>query len=148
MATEILLMADVEDLGVEGDVVTVADGFARNFLFPKKLGAKVTPATQRQLVKLREKREVRRKAEREEANRKAEKLSGVSCTIPVKTAEDKMYGSVTVADILAALKLQGIELDKHSVKIDKPIKELGVYDITVSLDKEVETTIKVWVVEE
>lgn len=149
MSIEVLLMSDVRDLGDEGDVVTVADGYARNYLFPKKLGAVVTEATRRQLAKIRETREAERKEQLAVAGEKAKKLSGVSCTIAVKTDdEDKMYGSVTAVDIAEALKAQGVEVDKHDLVLDKPIKELGVFDVNVKLDKEVEAAVKVWVVEE
>lgn len=149
MAIEVLLMADVSDLGEEGDVVNVADGYARNYLFPKKLAAVVTSATQRQLVKMREQREASRAARKKEAMARAEKLAGVSCTIAVKTdTEDKMYGSVTAGDIIEALKAQGVELEKNALLLEKPIKELGVFDVNVKLDKEVDAVIKVWVVEE
>lgn len=149
MAIEVLLMADVSDLGEEGDVVNVADGYARNYLFPRKLAAVVTSATRRQLVKMREQREATRAARKKEAMARAEKLTGVSCTIAVKTDdEDKMYGSVTAADIIETLKAQGVELEKNALLLEKPIKELGVFDVNVKLDKEVEAVIKVWVVEE
>ena len=85
MATEVFLMADVADLGVEGDVVTVADGYARNYLIPKQLGAPVTDATRRRLAKIQREREVAREANLAEARKLATKLSGVSVTIPMKT---------------------------------------------------------------
>ena len=92
MSTEVLLMSDVKDLGNEGDIVTVADGYARNFLFPKKIGATVSDATRRQLAKNQVVREAERATLVAEARERAEKLSGVSCTIAVKTDdEDKMY---------------------------------------------------------
>lgn len=149
MATEVLLMADVKDLGAEGDVVTVADGYARNYLFPKSIGAPVTEATRRRLAKLRAEREAEEKAALESARQAARRLEGVSCTIPVKTGEDdKLYGSVTAANIVDALKPQGIELDRHSLMLEHPIKDLGVFDVPVKLHPEVEATVKVWVVEE
>lgn len=149
MSTEVLLMSDVKDLGNEGDIVTVADGYARNFLFPKKIGATVSDATRRQLAKNQVVREAERATLVAEARERAEKLSGVSCTIAVKTDdEDKMYGSVAAKDILEALKAQGVEIDKTSLQLEHPIKELGVFDIQVKLDKDVEAAIKVWVVEE
>jgi large subunit ribosomal protein L9 len=149
MATEVLLMADVADLGSEGEVVTVADGYARNFLFPKSMAAPVTDATRRRLAKIREDREAAREAEMRAASELEARLEGVSCTIAVKTGDDeKMYGSVTPADIVEALKNQGIELDKQSLVLDKPIRELGVFDVEVRLHSEVRTAVKVWVVEE
>ncbi len=149
MTKEVFLMADIEDLGSEGDVVTVADGYARNFLLPKQLAAPVTDATRRRLVKIKEEREANRQAEVEAATAKAAKLSGISCTIMVKAGEDgQLYGSVAAADIAKALEDQQLDVDKGSIKLDEPIKELGVFDISIALDHGVEATIKVWVVEE
>jgi len=149
MAKEVLLMADVADLGVEGDVVTVADGYARNFLLPRKLAAPVTEATRRRLAKIRAEREELRCKAVAEAGALAEKLSGVSCTIAVKTSEeDKLYGSVSAADIVASLKEQGVDLDRQALVLESPIKELGIFEVPVKLDPEVECTLKVWVVEE
>lgn len=149
MAKEILLMADVADLGSEGDVVSVTDGYARNYLLPRKLGAPVTDATRRRLVKIREEREAGKKAELEAAKARAGKLANVSCTIAVQTGEDdKMYGSVSDAQIADALKEQGVEIDRHALVLDDPIKELGVFDVAIKLHPEVEASIKVWVVEE
>jgi len=148
MAIEVFLMADVPDLGVEGDVVTVANGYARNYLLPRDLAAPVTDATRRQLAKLQREREAARKADLETAQARVARIENASCTIPVKADEGKLYGSVTTADIAAALASQGVELDRDTLQLEAPIKELGVYDISVRLHPEVETTIKVWVVEE
>jgi len=149
MATEVILMADVANLGAEGDVVTVSDGYARNYLFPRKLAAPVTEATRRRLAKIRIEREAARRMQLEKARELAARLAKVSCTIPVKAAEnEKLYGSVTAADIAEALKKQDIEIDRHCLVLDSPIKALGIYDVKVKLHPEVETSIKVWVVEE
>lgn len=149
MSVEVFLMAEVKDLGVEGDVVRVAEGFARNFLFPKKLGAPVTEATRRKLAKIQVDREANKKQSLLDASKKATELAGVSVTIAVKVAEgERLYGSIGVADILEAIKKQGIELSKSSLVLEEPIKELGVYDIPVKLHPEIETTVKVWIVEE
>jgi len=142
-------MADVADLGSEGDVVAVADGYARNYLLPRKLAAPVTEATRRRLARIRAEREEARRKAVESAGALSKKLTGVSCTIAVKTSEDdKLYGSVSAADIVEALKEQGIELDRHALVMESPIKELGIFEIPVRLDPEVETALKVWVVEE
>jgi large subunit ribosomal protein L9 len=149
MTKEVLLMADVKDLGDEGDVVHVADGYARNYLLPQQLAAPVTDATRRRLVKIKEEREAKKQAEIQAATTKAGKLSGVSCTITVKAGEDgQLYGSVSAAEVAKALEDQKIEIDKNSIQLDAPIKELGVFDVAVALDHGVEATIKVWVVEE
>ena len=149
MAKEVFLMADVADLGAEGDVVTVADGYARNYLLPKGLAAPVTEATRRQLAKIQRDRNAQEKAELEAAQQMVAKLNDVSCTITVKTADDeKLYGSVTAGDIADALKEQGLDIDRHSLILEAPIKELGVFDVGVKLHRDAEATIKIWVVEE
>lgn len=149
MATEVFLMADIPDLGSEGEVTTVSDGYARNYLFPQKLATAVTPAAQAQLEKLRRDREEARQKQIMAATDLAASLAGVSCTIPVKTGDDdKLYGSVTASDIADALQEQGVELDRHTLEMDGPIKDLGVFEIPVRLHAEVEASVKVWVVEE
>ena len=149
MTLEVLLMAEVADLGSEGDVVTVADGYARNYLLPKKLAAPVTEATRRRLVKIQADRDADLKAQLESARTRAAQLEKASCTITVKTGEDdKMYGSVGVSDIVSAFQEQGVELDKNALVLEKPIKELGVFDVRVQLHPDVDASVKVWVVEE
>jgi large subunit ribosomal protein L9 len=149
MAMEILLMADVAGLGAQGDVVKVADGYARNYLIPKSIGAPVTEATRRRLAKLQKDREKTRESELRAAREQAARLEKVSCTLSVKTGEDeKMYGSVTVTDIVDALKQQGIEIDKHKILLEQPIRELGVFDIGVKLHPDVKASVKLWIVEE
>lgn len=149
MATEVLLMSDVSGLGSEGDVVTVADGYARNFLLPRKLGAPVSEATRRQLAKVREVRQQEKADAVAVARSAAERLSDASCTIAVRVGEEeRLYGSVTAGDIANALQGQGIEIDRHTIDMEHPIKELGVFDVPVRLHPEVEATVRVWVVEE
>jgi large subunit ribosomal protein L9 len=149
MSVEVLLIADVKDLGVEGDIVKVADGHARNYLFPQNLGAPVTEATKRKLAKMQGERENKKKLDLLGASEKATELANLSVTIAVKVAEgEKLYGSIGVGDIAAAIAKQGVELDKSTLVIEEPIKELGVYDIKVQLHPEIETTVKVWIVEE
>jgi large subunit ribosomal protein L9 len=149
MVTEVLLMTEVADLGAEGDVVKVSDGYARNYLLPGKLAAPVTEATRRKLAKLRQVREVEKAATLGAAKEAAARLEKVSCTIPMKSAgEGKLYGSVTTADIVANLKNQGIEVAKNSIVLDAPLKDLGVFNVKVILHPEVEATLRVWVVEE
>ena len=149
MAKEVLLMTDVENLGKEGDVVTVSEGYARNYLLPRKLAAPVTEATRRRLAKFQREREQTREATLAANQALAAKLQNVTCTIAVKTGEgERLYGSVAATDILRALKEQGFELDRHAVVLEHPLKELGVFDVPVKLHPQVETTIKVWIVEE
>lgn len=149
MATEVMLMSDVKGLGKEGDVVRVADGYARNYLIPKKLAAPVTEATRRLLEKKRKEREAQMAAARAAAEKLAAQLEATSCTIQVRTGESgKLFGSVTSLQIVEALKAQGIELDKHQIELAEPLRELGVFNVPVKLDAGVQTSLKVWIVEE
>lgn len=149
MSIEMILMQDVKDLGVAGQVVKVADGYARNFLVPNKLAAPVTESTRRQLAKLQVQREAEKKAAREKAVTLAAAIQKGSYTISMKVGEgDKLFGSVTSHEILKALSAQGFELDKHAVELENPIKELGMFEVKVKVHPEVEALIKVWVVQE
>ncbi len=149
MSIEVLLMSDVPDLGKAGAVVKVADGYARNFLLPRGLAAPVTPAAMRRLEKLRKEREQLAKLQIAEAHAKASKLDGVSVTIRAKTIDgEKLYGSVTVAEIVAALSAQGVNVDRSQVELAEPLKQTGAVDLTVRLHPEVAATIKVWIVKE
>lgn len=149
MSIEVILMADVKGLGAEGDVVKVADGHARNYLLPNNLAAPVTDATRRQLEKKRKEREARLAADRAAAEELAAKMAQVSCTITVKTGGDgKLFGSVTTGHVAAALKAQGVELDKNQIELPDAIRELGVFNVPVNLDAGVKATVKIWVVEE
>lgn len=149
MTRELILMADVDGLGLEGQIVKVSDGYARNYLIPRKLGVAVTQAALKRLEKNRLEREGRQKKDRESAETLARSLEQISCTIPVKVGEnEKLYGSVTVADIAEALKAQGVEMDKRRILLADPIRELGVYTVKIRLHPEVEAALKVWVVGE
>jgi large subunit ribosomal protein L9 len=149
MAIEVFLMKDVPNVGTEGQVVSVSDGYARNFLFPRKMAAPVTKAAVAKLAKLKQARDIEKQAILDAARRMVDRLSNVSCTIAVKTSgQDKLYGSVTAVEIAENLKTQGVELDRHIIMLENPIKELGMYNVPVKLHPEVETTLKVWVVEE
>lgn len=149
MSRELILMADVEGLGLEGAKVKVSDGYARNFLIPRKLAVPITQAALKRLEKNRLARELRQQKDRESAQALVASLEKVSCTIAVKVGEnDKLFGSVTIQDIADNLKAQGLELDKRKIHLGEPIRELGVYSIKIKLHPEVETALKVWVVGE
>lgn len=149
MSTEILLLSDVENLGKAGDVVKVADGYARNYLLPKDLAAPVSQHALRRLEKLRKEREELSRIQMAEAKDKAAKLANVSVTIRAKTVDGtRLYGSVAAADIVAALEEGNkITVDKSQVQLNEPLKEVGTFDVTVKLHPEVACTIKVWIVE-
>jgi len=142
-------MSDIKGLGKEGEVVKVSDGYARNYLFPKKLAAPVSEATKRRLEKIRKGRELEQKKKLEEINKLAEQIKAISLTIPKKVQEGAaLYGSVTVTDIMEGLEKQGIKLEKKAILLDKPIKELGTFEVKIDLGAGIESFIKVWVVEE
>jgi large subunit ribosomal protein L9 len=149
MAKEVLLMADVPGLGLEGAVVRVADGYLRNFLMPKKLAAPLTDANQRQVEKKRVAREQKLAAERSQWMELAQQIAQLSVNIPVKTGvEDKLFGSVTAQDIVAAVAQLGVKLDRHQLQLEEPLRKLGPCELVVKLHPDVHATLKVCLVAE
>jgi len=148
MATEVLLMADVANLGKAGDVVKVADGYARNYLQPQDLAAPVTQASLRRLDKLRKEREELSRIQRAEASTKAGKLKGMVLTITAKTTDgQRLYGSVTTSDLATQLEAKGVCVDRSQIVLAESIKEIGTYTLDIKLHAEVTATITVSVVE-
>ena len=149
MAIEVLLMDQVEGLGIEGDIVKVAGGYARNYLFPQGKATVVTEGKKRQIEKKRIERLAQLKKEQEAAAELAKKVEAVECTIEVKVGENgKLFGSVGIPQILEKVTEAGVELDRSSVVLDAPLHELGVFDVAVKLHSDVTATLKVWIVEE
>ncbi len=149
MSRELILMSDVDGLGLEGSIVKVSEGYARNYLIPRKLAVPMDKAALRRLEKNRKEREDRQGRELAAARAKAEALEKISCTITVKVGEgEKIFGSVTVSDIMEALKAQGFEIERRRILLAEPIRELGVYSVKIRLHQEVEAAVKVWVVDE
>ncbi len=149
MAIEVLLMDQVEGLGIEGDIVKVADGYARNFLFPKGIATEVTEGKKRQIEKKRLERLAQLEKEKGAAEELAKKIDGVECTISTKVGETgKMFGSVGVPQIVEKLAEAGVEVDRAKVALAAPLHELGVFDIEIKLHPEVTAALKVWIVEE
>jgi large subunit ribosomal protein L9 len=147
MSKQVILTALVDNLGAEGDTVTVADGYARNFLIPKGLAMPATPGNLRRVESLRKKREASLAAQLEDAKTAVTQLVKQSYTITAAAGEDgKLYGSVTSTDISDALKREGIEVDRRKIVLEHAIRELGVYDVDVKLHPEVATKVKIWVV--
>lgn len=149
MATEVLLMNTVPNLGEEGKVVKVADGYARNYLLPQGLAAPVTAGARRRLEKLLKAREAERKATLAGAQAKAAALKDASVTIRAKTSDgEALYGSVGVGDIAEAVSALGTAVDRAMVQLEHPIKALGTYDVDVKIHPDVTVAVKVWVVQE
>ena len=145
---EVLLNRSIEKLGRIGDVVTVRPGYARNFLLPLGYAVPVTQAN----IELIEKERARALAE--EASRVqdlkdlADKLAQTSVTIEGRANEDgHLFGSVNVAQIATALREKGFQIEDRQVRLDTPIKEIGVFDVTVHMHSDVEAITKVWVVQ-
>jgi large subunit ribosomal protein L9 len=149
MVKELILMKDVDGLGVEGKIVKVSDGYARNYLLPNKFAVPVTQSALKRLEKNKIEREDRQRKELEGARQLAETIEKLSCTIAVKVGEgEKIFGSVNAIDIQKNLKEQGIEIDRKKILLSSAIKELGIYSVKIRLHPEVEAVLKVWVVGE
>lgn len=150
MATQLLLLEDVEHLGRKGDIVTTKAGYAYNFLLPKGVALVATGVALKKQAKLQEERKKIAANDRKEAEDIAARLNGGTLTFTVKVDHDgHMYGSVSQLDIIQEVKLQtNVELEKRSVLLKHPIKELGVFDIALRLKEDVTAEIHVKVVSE
>lgn len=145
---KLLLKRDVKDLGEEGDVVEVAIGHARNYLLPRGFAVDATDAILAKMGDIKKRRERIRAQRMETARTASERLKGVSVTVRASAGpEGKLYGSVTAREIEEALRADGVELSGAQVELAEPLKELGTHDVTIRLHPEVETAIRVWIVE-
>ena len=146
---EIILIEAIKGMGIEGDIITVADGHARNYLIPKGFAIQANSSNLKKINDIKRRQLTREKKELEAAQKLAEKITTLSCTIPVQVGEDdKLFGSVTTQDIAKALDNEGIEVDRRKIHLEEPIKELGVFTVDVKLHTEVTAVVKVWVVKE
>jgi large subunit ribosomal protein L9 len=146
---EVILLESHPQLGKRGDTVRVKPGFARNYLFPRRIAVVATDSNRRSFEEEERVRSRRDVVEMRSAKDLAVKLATVSCTITVKVGEDdKLYGSVSTADIAKELENQGFRIDKKQVLLEEPIKKVGVYTIDVRLHREVVVPIRVWVVKQ
>ncbi|UCH66027.1 MAG: 50S ribosomal protein L9 [Ignavibacterium sp.] len=146
---KVILRKDFEALGQIGDIVEVKEGYARNFLIPRKIAYTALGGNLKALEE--EKRNLVRKNEHElhAAETLATELEKVSVTIPVQVGEeDKIFGSVTNQMISDALSEKDYEIDKRKIEIEEPIKTLGIYSVNLKLHKSINAKIKVWVVRE
>lgn len=146
---DIILREDFENLGKAGEVISVKDGYARNFLIPKGIAYLANEANKQRYENDIKQQTWRLNRDKKIAEDLSAKLENVSCTISVQVGEeDKMFGSVTSQNIAEALAAQGYEIDKRKIVLEEPIKSLGIYSIPIKLHTEVEATVKVWVVKE
>jgi large subunit ribosomal protein L9 len=146
---EVILRQDVSKVGHRGDLVKVADGFARNFLLPRKLAVAATDGN-RKVVEQEKGAAVRREAtERGDAEKLAAMLTGVTVSVARKAGEgDQLFGSVTGMDVADALAAKGYQIDRRKIQLDEPLKHLGEFDVPVKLHKDVTAQVKVQVVKE
>ncbi len=143
----LILLEDVENLGLAGAEVSVAPGYARNYLLPRGLAAKATAGTLRLLAARQEKIQQRRQEELAAAQALAAKLAEVELSIAAQASEDdQLFGSVGARTIAEKLAESGYEVEHQKIKLDEPIKQLGSYDVEIKLHHDVNATVKVWVV--
>jgi len=146
---KLILQEDVEKLGTRGQLVDVAEGYARNFLLPRKLGLEATPGNMKRLEKMRAAFAKKEAVERGDAQKLADMLGSVSLSLTRKAGEsDQLFGSVTSADISEALAAQGYTIDKRKITLENPIKLVGEYDVPVKLHREVTANVKLAVKKE
>jgi len=143
---EIILSKDIQTLGKLGEVIKVKDGYARNFLLPRKLAYAATSANLKRIEQQEKKSKVQDEQAKKDAEVFAEKLNKTSCTIDVEVNDlDKLYGAIAEADIAKALEIEGFTIDKKDIVIEKPIEELGIFEIGINLHSEVTAKIRLWV---
>ncbi len=146
---ELLLKQNVEDLGRIGDVVKVKSGYARNYLLPRGLAVAVTKSNLAEIERARATALAEEQQRLSGMKELAGKLGDVSVTIEGRAnAEGHLFGSVTTMQIAAALRDKGVHVDDKQVRLDQPLKEIGVYDVAIHLHASVEATVKVWVVQQ
>lgn len=144
---KLILLQDVEKLGKAGEVISVKDGYARNYLFPKGIALLATEQNLKAVeVEKKRKAEAQQK-EKLEAQQLAERISRISCTIAVEVGrDDKLFGSVTSIDIQKALEAEGILVDKKKIDLKEHINQIGIYSVPIRLHPEVTANLKLWVV--
>src|SRR6188472_3365048 len=135
---EVILREHVDNLGRRGEVVKVADGYARNYLLPRKLALLVTEGNKRQIERERAKLDAKEADEKKVIDAIAERMSGVEVVIARKVGEtDALYGSVTAADIVEALAAKGFDVDKRKLQLAEPLKRIGEVKVPIKLHRDV-----------
>jgi large subunit ribosomal protein L9 len=143
---KVILTSDVDPLGKSGELKDVAHGYARNYLIPRNLAVPASGGTYRAWLHDIASREEQRKKEREEAEINAQRISSTTLTMGVKVGEGgKLYGSITAKDIADALARRGIDIDRHKIDLEEPLRQLGTYKVAIRVYPELtpEVTIEV-----
>ena len=145
----VILKETIESLGIIGSEVTVADGYARNYLLPQNKAVQATEQNRKIMEQYKAQFDLQIAKEKEFAEEMAQRLQGVICTVSAKVSEeDRLYGSVSSRDIIDALAKQDIEVEKRMVLLNEPIKTTGTYKVPIRVYKEVEPEITVEVIPE
>ncbi len=146
---EIILRQAIENLGHPGDVVTVKNGYARNFLLPRGFAYEATPGNLKRIAAERGRLEAAENERRDSASELAKRLEEVQLTFSARVGEEgKLFGSVTSADIAEQLATQGFTVERRQIDLHEPIKALGVYRVPVRLHADVKPEIRVWVIKQ
>ncbi|HUG94243.1 MAG TPA: 50S ribosomal protein L9 [Planctomycetaceae bacterium] len=146
-SVEVLLAEDVETLGKQGEIVRVKPGFARNFLLPQGLATVATEHNKRMVEQHRQRLAEREVQRLKDLKQRADAVSKYSVTLEANAnQEGHLYGSIVATDISRALKSAGYEIEPDQIKLDGPLKELGMYTVKLELHAKVKTEVKVWVV--
>ncbi len=146
---KVILREDVPQLGDAGETVEVKDGFGRNYLIPRNLAIPATRGNLKAIDEVRKQKEIREKKQRREAEVVKERIEKLSLSMEVRVGEeDKLYGSVTNADIARLLEEQGVVVDKRAIELETPIKVLGVYTVPIRIARDVTANVKLWVVKQ
>ena len=146
---EVILREHVDNLGKRGEIVKVADGFARNYLLPRKLALPATEGNRKHVERERKIMETRESEEKASAEAISARLSTVDITIARRVGDtEQLYGSVTPADIVDFLKSKGFDVDRRKLILPEPLKSLGEFDVPLKLHREVTVPLKVKVVKE
>lgn len=145
---KVVLLKDIENMGKEGEIKEVADGYARNFLLPKNLAELATPESMKKAEAQKAKGVEEAKMELEEAQKLAELLEGRELFIKVKEKDGKLFGSVNEKTIAKTFKDEGLKVDPLNIRLAEPIKEVGEYDVAINLDHGLEANIRVILVSE
>lgn len=146
---KIILKEDVKNLGIMGDIVNVAEGYARNFLIPRKLAVEANTKSIKALE--HEKKIIQEKAKKiKNADQElSDRISSMTLTIRAKAGEeDKLFGSITTMDIAEALKNEGVNIDRKKIALDEPIKRLGSYTVSVRIHPEIAAQLNIQVIAE
>jgi len=146
---KVILKETIDSLGIIGSEVNVVKGYARNYLLPQNKAVLATPENRKMLEQEKAKFDLQIAKEKKIAEEMAERLEGVECKIAAKVSEeDRLYGSITVRDILKALQGQGVEVEKRMILLTEPIKTIGTHKVPIRVYKEVEPEITVEIVPE